>query len=119
MLAALRRSGDPFTLTPGQLSTSLLVTTGAISKRIDRLETRGLVRRTVSDADARGRRVTLTTAGVDLTDQLIGEHLTNEARLLASLSTTERDQLATLLGRLAATMENRPDTEPVQTGEHR
>ncbi|MDN5798341.1 MAG: MarR family transcriptional regulator, partial [Intrasporangium sp.] len=119
VLAALRRSGDPFTLTPGQLSTSLLVTTGAISKRIDRLEARRLVRRTVSDADARSRLVTLTAAGVALTDELISKHLANEAGLLASLSTTERDQLATLLGRLAATMENRPDTEPVQTGEHR
>lgn len=117
VLAALRRAGAPFTLTPGHLSVSLLVTTGAISKRIDRLEGRELVRRTVSDADARSRLVTLTPAGVDLTDLLIAVHLANEARLLASLSVDERDRLAVLLGRLAANIETPYDTEATEATE--
>ncbi len=117
VLAALRRAGPPFTLTPGQLSTALLVTTGAISKRVDRLEARGLLRRTVSDADARGRLITLTPGGADLTDQLIAVHLANEARLLVSLSASERDHLATLLGRLASSLESPHDIEAAQAGE--
>lgn len=105
VLAALRRAGEPFMLAPGQLATSLLVTTGAITKRLDRLEARGLVRRTVSGADGRGRLVSLTPPGVVLTDELIAAHLTNEARLLSALDDSQRDQLATLLERLAAAIE--------------
>lgn len=119
VLAALRRAGDPFTLTPGRLSTALLVTTGAITKRIDRLEARRLVRRTVSDADARGRRVTLTSTGVELTDELIAVHLANEARVLSSLSADERGQLAGLLGHLAVSIEHLHDTEAGRPGDHR
>lgn len=111
VLAALRRAGAPYTLTPGQLSTALLVTTGAITKRIDRLEVRGLARRAVSPADSRGRWVTLTPTGIELVDELIGVHLANEARLLSGLNTAERDQLATLLGRIAGTLEADDDTD--------
>lgn len=105
VLAALRRAGEPFMLAPGQLATSLLVTTGAITKRLDRLEARRLVRRTVSRADGRGRLVNLTPPGVALTDELIAAHLTNEAHLLTALNDRQRDQLATLLERLAAALE--------------
>ncbi|MDQ2781215.1 MAG: MarR family transcriptional regulator [Actinomycetota bacterium] len=111
VLAALRRAGEPFMLTPGQLATSLLVTTGAITKRLDRLEARGLVRRTVSGADGRGRLVNLTTPGFASTDELIAAHLVNEARLLSALDDRERNQLATLLDRLAEALEA-PQPEP-------
>ncbi len=111
VLAALRRAGEPFTLSPGELSTSLLVTTGAITKRIDRLEGRALVRRDVSRADARGRPVTLTPSGIQLSDNLIASHLTNEARLLSGLSAHDRVHLATLLGQLAHSVEGLPAAE--------
>lgn len=103
VMAALRRSGPPYRLSPGELSGSLLVTTGAITKRIDRLEERGLVRREVSASDGRGRVVILEPGGLRLADELIGIHLANEARLLAGLRPQERRDLATLLGRLAET----------------
>lgn len=106
VLAALRRSGEPFTLSPGDLSSALLVTTGAITKRLDRLERRGLLRREVSAEDGRGRLVTLTPRGVRLTDELIVTHLANEAALLDSLSPGERGQLVTLLAKLAAAVED-------------
>lgn len=106
VLAALRRTGEPFTLTPGQLSKSLLVTTGAITKRLDRLQTRGLLQRAVSPDDSRGRLVTLTPAGANLVDDLIAVHLANEARLLAGLSAEEREQLAAMLARLAETVDD-------------
>ncbi len=105
VLAALRRAGDPFSLSPGQLSSALLVTTGAITKRLDRLEARDLVRRQVNSTDARGRLVHLTAAGVALTDQLIESHLANERALLEGLSEPDRRQLETLLARLARSLD--------------
>ncbi len=118
LLAALRRAGEPFTLSPGELSESLLVTTGAISKRLDRLEARDLVRRTVSATDARGRLVTLTESGVRFADELIEVHLDNLAQLLAGLSSAERTDLAHLLARLAESLDARlprPPAEPAPT----
>ncbi|MFE2011504.1 MarR family winged helix-turn-helix transcriptional regulator [Streptomyces sp. NPDC059491] len=105
LLAALRRSGAPYALSAGELSRTVLVTTGAITKRVDRLEARGLVARTVDESDARGRLVTLTADGVALTDELIEVHLGNQRRLLAGLSDEERTLLAGLLERLAATVD--------------
>jgi DNA-binding MarR family transcriptional regulator len=97
VLAALRREGSPFELSPGQLSERMLVTTGAVTKRVDRLESRGLVERSVSQHDARGRVVRLTRAGRTLCDRLIGEHLANEAAILSGLSDRDRHTLERLL----------------------
>ena len=85
VLAALRREGEPFELSPGELSQRMLVTTGAVTKRVDRLLARGLVRRAPSQTDARGRVVRLSPAGVRLCDRLIEEHLANEAAILGRL----------------------------------
>lgn len=104
VLAALRRSGEPYALSAGELSRTVLVTTGAITKRVDRLEARGLVSRSVAESDSRGRLVTLTADGVELTDELIAVHLDNQRRLLAGLSPAEQTQLAQLLERFAATL---------------
>ncbi|MEU6759185.1 MarR family transcriptional regulator [Streptomyces sp. NPDC046685] len=104
VLAALRRAGAPYTLSAGELSRTVLVTTGAVTKRVDRLRARGLVDRAVADADSRGRLITLTPEGVALTDRLIAVHLDNQRRLLAGLGDDERTHLAHLLGRLAATL---------------
>jgi DNA-binding MarR family transcriptional regulator len=97
VLAALRRSGPPHELTPGELGATTMVTSGAITKRIDRLERAGLVTRTVSDADARSRRVALTPQGFRLVDDLVEKHVANEHRLVAGLSESQRRQLAQLL----------------------
>lgn len=104
VLAALRRSAAPHALSAGELSRTVLVTTGAITKRVDRLEARGLVSRAVAEADSRGRLITLTTEGAELTDELIAVHLDNQRRLLAGLSGEEQTQLAGLLERLASTL---------------
>ncbi|MEU8347458.1 MarR family transcriptional regulator [Spirillospora sp. NPDC048832] len=105
VLAALRRSGPPYALSAGELSRTVLVTTGAITKRVDRLEARGLVSRTVAEHDSRGRLVTLTAEGVALTDELLAAHLDNQRRLLAGLTEPERERLAELLQRLATTLD--------------
>lgn len=97
VLAALRRSDPPHELTPGQLAATTMVTSGAMSKRIDRLERLGLVRRAVSDDDARSRRISLTEEGFALVDELLEKHVANEHRLVAGLSAAERSRLARLL----------------------
>lgn len=109
VLAALRRCGAPYELSPGQLSRTMMVTTGAVTKRLDRLERRRLVNRSVSSGDARGRAVGLTAEGVELTDRLIGRHLVREAELLEGLDERERSQLGALLGRLLSGLERRTD----------
>lgn len=109
VLAALRRAGEPYALSAGELSRTVLVTTGAITKRVDRLEARGLVARTVAETDSRGRLITLTAEGIALTDELIAAHLDNQHRLLAGLSDDEQAHLADLLARLAGTLTSGPD----------
>ncbi len=97
VLAALRRSGPEHALTPGELGATTMVTSGAITKRIDRLERADLVTRTVSDTDARSRRVALTAKGLRLVDDLLDRHVANEHRLVSGFSAEERQQLAGLL----------------------
>ena len=97
VLASLRRSGSPYRLTPGELAASTMVTSGAVTKRVDRLEAKGYVTRTVCADDARSRRIQLTDAGHALLDDLVPRHLDNERRLLAGLSDLERSRLAHLL----------------------
>jgi DNA-binding MarR family transcriptional regulator len=108
VLAALRRTGAPYECRPVELSRSLMVTSGGITKRLDRLEGQGLVTREDATYDGRGKLVRLTGPGLDLVDRLITQHLANERRLLAGLSEHDREQLARLLGRLALTLERVP-----------
>lgn len=99
VLATLRRAGPPYELSPGELAASTMVTSGAVSKRIQRLEDAGLVARAVDERDARGRRVRLTPAGLALVDRAVEAHVANEHRLVAGLAPAERAQLARLLRR--------------------
>ena len=104
MLATLRRAGTPYELTPGALAASTMVTSGAVTKRVDRLLAGGLVERTVCAEDARSRRVRLTDRGFRLVDDLVEKHVANEDRLLAGLSDLERSRLAGLLERWGRTL---------------
>ena len=97
ILATLRRSGAPFELTPSELAQQTMVTTGAVSKRLDRLETTGFVTRRENLEDARGRVVALTPQGRDVIDRAYEAHMQNEARLLDHFSAAEREQLQSLL----------------------
>jgi DNA-binding MarR family transcriptional regulator len=104
VLATLRRQGAPFELSPGALGERTMVTSGAVSKRLDRLEERGLVERRPSAEDGRGRVVRLTDRGRAVIDEAMTAHAANEARLLAALGERDREQLAHLLGRLAESL---------------
>ena len=109
VLATLRRSNSEHSLTPAGLMRSSMVTSGAISQRLDRLEARGLVTRAPSETDGRGVRVTLTAEGLRLIDAVLPTHVDTESRLLAGLSGTERDQLAGLLRTLLESLGDQRD----------
>ena len=104
VLATLRRTGEPYELTPTELMDQTMVTSGAVTKRLDRLEGAGLVERRVADGDRRSRIVVLTVRGRELIDRAAAEHFANEARLLEPLTSSERATLARLLGKLGASL---------------
>lgn len=106
ILAALRRAGAPYTRSPSELRDSLLVTGGAITKQVDRLEGKGLVTRERAAHDARSRTITLTPAGVELVDNLMARHLDRQTDLLSSLPPRRQAQLASLLAALAGSLEH-------------
>jgi DNA-binding MarR family transcriptional regulator len=97
VLAALRRAGAPYELSPGRLLRETLVTSGTMTNRVDRLAARGLVERSPDPTDRRGVIVRLTPAGLQTVDAAFEELLAAEAALLADLPAADRDQLARLL----------------------
>jgi DNA-binding MarR family transcriptional regulator len=97
VLASLRRIGEPYERAPGDLAQNTMVTTGAMTKRLDRLVEAGLVTRRVSEADGRGRVVALTPKGREVIDEAYTAHIANEHRLLAYFSADELRTLETLL----------------------
>ncbi|MFJ3714049.1 MarR family winged helix-turn-helix transcriptional regulator [Streptomyces sp. NPDC090053] len=106
VLCALRRAGEPYERAPGELAAHTMVTTGAMTKRIDRLERAGLVTRRRSDDDQRGRIVALTQPGRELIDQAFTDHMRNERRLLSLLTPAETKALEGLLATWISHVEN-------------
>lgn len=109
ILATLRRSGAPYQLTPGGLVATSMVTSGAITNRVDRLEAKGLVTRETDPTNRRSVLITLTDRGRSLVDEVVVDHLANERRLLAPLTEREQDQLAALLRKLLTGLGDAPD----------
>ena len=112
ILAALRRAVPDHERTAGDLHRALMVSTGAITKQVDRLAARGLVTRTTVAQDGRVRRIALTPDGCRLVDGLIVTHLERERELLSALTGAEREALASGLAKLADNLESgaRPQT---------
>ena len=106
VLAALRRAGDPYELSPGALLTQTLVTSGTMTNRIDRLETRGLVTRLPDPHDRRGVLVRLSAEGRRRVDAALADLLDQERTILAALSGPERRQLADQLRTLVLPFDN-------------
>ncbi len=105
VLAALRRAGRPYELSPGELIRQTLSTSGTMTNRVNRLEARGLVERLPNAEDRRGVRVRLTGAGRGLVRDALADLLEYERDVLAAIEPSERDQLAELLRRLLAPFE--------------
>ena len=97
VLAALRRAGAPYALSPGQLGTETLVTSGTMTNRIDRLEERGLVRREPDPSDRRGVSVVLTDTGRTAVDSALFDLVAREHEVLSELSPDSQRELAALL----------------------
>jgi DNA-binding MarR family transcriptional regulator len=122
VLAALRRAGPPYRMNPTRLFNSVILSSGAMTNRLDRLEAMGLVERQPDPTDRRGRLVALTNRGREVVDAAVVDHLENEQTLLGSLGAGEREQLAGLLRKLLLSPPFReldpaadsPETEPVR-----
>jgi len=100
VLAPLRRAGEPFTLSPTALADHRMMTTGGMTKALDRLESKGLVERLPNPADRRGSLVRLTEAGRTVVDEAMNRHVVTERRLVSNLDDAEQAQLTSLLRKL-------------------
>ncbi|MEN2470471.1 MarR family transcriptional regulator [Burkholderia stabilis] len=99
VLATLRRAGKPYELSPTQLYRSLMITSGAITNRLMRLEQAGFVERVPNPQDGRGLAVRLTKAGLELIDRAVDVHVDTQNLLLGGLDGDARTTLAALLKR--------------------
>lgn len=100
VVMTLRRQGRGKALSPSALATDMMLSTSAMTNRLDRLEKRGLITRMTDPSDRRGLKITLSDAGFALADKIVGTHVATEERMLAALTPSERDQLRALLARV-------------------
>lgn len=105
VLAALRRSGQPYQLSPTELFQTLMVTSGTMTHRIDRLEKVELVQRIPDPSDRRGTLIQLTDKGFNVIEKAVEAHVRNEHRALSALEKSEREALADLLRKLLISFE--------------
>lgn len=105
VLSALRIAGPPNRLSPTRLFKGLMLSSAGITSRLDRLEVRGLVKRTRDPHDRRGVLVELTDEGVKILDEAVTANTGSERELLAGLSAGEIETLAALLKKLLASLE--------------
>ena len=106
LIVTLRRSGRPCALRPHELLAESLLTSGAMTNRIDRVERMGLVRRAPDPRDRRGVIVKLTPAGYALANRAIKRHFAAMDELLAGLRSIERREIGCLLSQLLVSIEN-------------
>jgi DNA-binding MarR family transcriptional regulator len=109
VLATLRRGGEPYTLSPRRLSSTLMLTTGGMTGRLDKLERAGLLRRSPDPHDRRGLQVTLTEKGLQVIDEAVGAGVTAQTAALSSLDDDEAGQLADLLRKLLEGTQTSPE----------
>lgn len=105
VLASLRRSGAPYSLTPTELFSALMVTSGTMTHRLKTLESKGWIARESSPDDARQKRVRLTESGLQRIDQALPEHVSNLENILSALPSESRTQLDQALQSLLAVFE--------------
>jgi DNA-binding MarR family transcriptional regulator len=110
VLATLRRSGPPYRLTPTRLAAELVLTTGAMTHRVDALAQAGLVHRFADPADRRSSLVGLTEQGQEAAVRAMTAHLAGEAALLGPLAPADRQALGALLARLLTGIEEEEET---------
>jgi len=100
VLATLRRAGEPYCLSPTQLYQSLLITSGAMTNRLNRLEAVGSIRRVANPDDKRSMRVALTEVGREKIEQALQVHTETQRQLLSPLTRDQQQQLQALLSQI-------------------
>jgi DNA-binding MarR family transcriptional regulator len=105
VLSTLRRAGAPYRLTPTELYTMLMISSGGLTHRLDRLEKAGLIRREASQADGRSRVVALTEKGIETAEAAFRADMAQESETLARLAPGDREALADLLRKLTLAVE--------------
>lgn len=105
VLATLRRSGRPYQLSPTELFNTLMVSSGTMTHRIDRLEQADLVQRIPDRSDRRGTQIQLTEKGFNLIEKAVEAHIMNEQRILNGLDASEREVLTQLLRKFLVSFE--------------
>lgn len=106
LLAALRRAGEPFELNPTHLMQATMLSSGGMTKRLDRLEHAGLVERSRDPHDRRGTLVRLTPLGQKRIDDALPIHVSNEEDILSALNPHQRNTLDALLRKLLSNLES-------------
>jgi len=109
VLAVLRRCGPPFRQSVGVLCVYSLLSSGAMTNRVDRLEQKGLIQREPNPEDRRGVLVALTSKGRELIDQLVAERLQEAHERVSVLSAMERRQLETLLTQFLGALQDKEE----------
>lgn len=102
VLASLRRQGPPYQMSPSELCRAAMLSSGAMTNRLDRLQDRGLIERHADPNDRRGLLVRLTDRGTKLVDEAVKIRFDQANRALEPLSESERIQLTGLLRKLVA-----------------
>ncbi|KJY86825.1 MULTISPECIES: MarR family winged helix-turn-helix transcriptional regulator [Vibrio] len=97
VLATLRRSGSPFRLTPSELIDSMMLTSGAMTNRLDKLESKSLIAREHSKQDRRSVTVQLTDEGFTLIDKIIEEHAQVQQKLVKGMNSNQKRQINQIL----------------------
>ncbi|WP_120496865.1 MarR family winged helix-turn-helix transcriptional regulator [Kiloniella sp. EL199] len=100
VLLTLRRQGEGETLSPSLLAKDMMLSTSAMTNRLDRLEKRGLVERKMDPNDRRGQMVALTREGFELANEVVVTHVETEEKMLSNLSNEERQHLRFLLEKI-------------------
>lgn len=98
VLATLLRSGPPHALTPNDLLSTMMITSGTLTNRIDRLVAAGLVRRDRTDGDGRSVTISLTPQGLWTIDAAVTDHVKTQTRLVSRLTSQDQAALNALLG---------------------
>lgn len=112
VLATLRRYGSSYLMTPSELLSALMLSSGAMTNRLDRLEQSGYIERKAHPEDRRGVRVVLTDEGQAKIDEIVIAHTVFEKEMLSSLTTAEQEQLASLTRKLLLAFGDQVDHEP-------
>lgn len=97
VLATLRRSGAPFALSPTDLMTTMMITSGTMTNRIDQLVKRNFVERIANEHDGRGFLITLTGEGFTLIDEVVGAHVKTQEKLVSGFSKADQKAMNQLM----------------------